>query len=88
MPTPAVASTSRPWALEPRGRLRRVELVEAGLPQPVISVVSRWLWVSEEALDEKLPGQLYVYAGTISPLACPACLAWPAACVPGTERTR
>ena len=48
---------------------RRVELVEAGLPQPIIFALSRRLRVSEEALDEKLPGQLYVYAGTISPRA-------------------
>ena len=46
---------------------RRVELVEAGLPQPIIFALSRRLRVSEEALDEKLPGQLYVYAGVISP---------------------
>ena len=48
---------------------RRVELVEAGLPHPVIFALSRRLRVSEEALDEKLPGQLYVYAGAISPRA-------------------
>ena len=46
---------------------RRVELVEAGLPQPIIFALSRRLRVSEEALDENLPGQLYVYAGVISP---------------------
>ena len=45
---------------------RRVELVEAGLPQPIVFAVSRRLRVSEEVLDEKLPGQLYVYAGVIS----------------------
>ena len=45
---------------------RRVELVEAGLPQPIVFAVSRRLRVSEEVLDEKLPGQLYVYAGAIS----------------------
>ena len=45
---------------------RRVELVEAGMPQPIIFAVSRRLRVSEEVLDEKLPGQLYVYAGVIS----------------------
>ncbi len=45
---------------------RRVELVEAGLPQPIIFAVSRRLRVSEEVLDGKLPGQLYVYAGAIS----------------------
>ena len=45
---------------------RRVELVEAGMPQPIVFAVSRRLRVSEEVLDEKLPGQLYVYAGAIS----------------------
>ena len=45
---------------------RRVELVEAGLPQPIVFAVSRRLRVSEEVLDENLPGQLYVYAGAIS----------------------
>ncbi len=45
---------------------RRVELVEAGLPQPIVFAVSRRLRVSEEVLDENLPGQLYVYAGVIS----------------------
>ena len=45
---------------------RRVELVEAGLSQPIVFAVSRRLRVSEEVLDENLPGQLYVYAGAIS----------------------
>ena len=45
---------------------RRVDLVEAGLPQPIIFAVSRRLRVSEEVLDGELPGQLYVYAGVIS----------------------
>ena len=45
---------------------RRVELVEAGLRQPIVFAVSRRLRVSEEVLDEKLPGRLYVYAGAIS----------------------
>ena len=45
---------------------RRVDLVEAGLPHPIVFAVSRRLRVSEEVLDEKLPGQLYVYAGAIS----------------------
>jgi len=40
--------------------------VEAGLPHPIVFAVSRRLRVSEEVLDEKLPGQLYVYAGAIS----------------------
>ena len=45
---------------------RRVELVEAGLPHPIIFALSRRLRVSEEVLDVELPGQLYVYAGAIS----------------------
>ncbi len=45
---------------------RRVELVEAGLPHPIVFAVSRRLRVSEEVLDDKLPGRLYVYAGAIS----------------------
>ena len=45
---------------------RRVDLVEAGLSQPIIFAVSRRLRVSEEVLDGKLPGQLYVYTGVIS----------------------
>ena len=45
---------------------RRVELVEAGLPHPIIFALGRRLRVSEEVLDEKLPGQLYVYTGAIS----------------------
>lgn len=48
---------------------RRVDLVEAGLPHPIIFAVSRRLRVSEEVLDRNLPGQLYVYAGAISPRA-------------------
>ena len=45
---------------------RRVDLVEAGLPQPIVFAVSRRLRVSEEVLDENLPGRLYVYKGVMS----------------------
>jgi len=48
---------------------RRVELVQAGLSQPIIFAVSSRLRVSEEVLDADLPGQLYVYKGTMSPKA-------------------
>ncbi|MFN3202825.1 MAG: DUF790 family protein [Bradymonadia bacterium] len=45
---------------------RRVELVEAGLPEPIIFCVSARLRVSEAALDEGLPGSLYVYKGVVN----------------------
>ena len=45
---------------------RRVDLVEAGLPHPIIFAVSSRLRVSEEVLDEDLPGRLYVYKGVMS----------------------
>jgi hypothetical protein len=45
---------------------RRVDLVNAGLPHPIVFAVSSRLRVSEEVLDRKLPGQLYVYKGAIS----------------------
>jgi len=45
---------------------RRVELVEAGLPQPILFAVSERLRVSEEVLDAELPVQLYVYKGVMS----------------------
>ena len=58
---------------------RRVDLVEAGLPQPIVFAVSRRLRVSEEVLDEELPGRLYVYKGAMSARAVEerldACLA-------------
>jgi len=41
---------------------RRVELVERGLPHRILFAVSKHLRVSEAALDEDLPGSLYVYA--------------------------
>lgn len=44
---------------------RRVDLVEAGLPHPIIFAVSSRLRVSEEVLDGDLPGRLYVYKGAI-----------------------
>ena len=45
---------------------RRVDLVEAGLPAPVVFAVSSRLRVSEEVLGANLPGQLYVYKGVMS----------------------
>ena len=45
---------------------RRVDLVEAGLPQPIVFAVSSRLRVSEEVLDGDLPGRLYVYKGVMS----------------------
>ena len=43
------------------------DLVEAGLPEPIIFAVSSKLRVSEEVLDDDLPGSLYVYKGTMWP---------------------
>jgi predicted nuclease of restriction endonuclease-like RecB superfamily len=45
---------------------KRIELVEAGLPQRILFAVSAHLRVSEEALDAELPGALYVYKRTMS----------------------
>jgi predicted nuclease of restriction endonuclease-like RecB superfamily len=45
---------------------KRVELVEAGLPERILFAVSSHLRVSEEALDGDLPGALYVYKRTMS----------------------
>lgn len=45
---------------------RRVDLVNAGLPQPIVFAVSRRLRVSEEVLEGELPGRLYVYKGVMS----------------------
>ena len=45
---------------------RRVDLVQAGLRQPIVFAVSSRLRVSEEVLDEELPGRLYVYKGAMS----------------------
>lgn len=44
---------------------KRVELVEEGLPFRVVFAVSSRLRVSEAALDEDLPGALYVYKGAM-----------------------
>ena len=44
---------------------RRVDLVQAGLPHPIVFAVSSRLRVSEEVLESDLPGQLYVYKGAI-----------------------
>jgi predicted nuclease of restriction endonuclease-like RecB superfamily len=44
---------------------RRVELVQAGLPHRILFAVSSRLRVSERVLDGELPGQLYVYKGTM-----------------------
>jgi predicted nuclease of restriction endonuclease-like RecB superfamily len=45
---------------------RRVDLVRAGLPHHILFAVSKQLRVSEAALDDDLPGGLYVYARVIS----------------------
>lgn len=46
---------------------RRVELVQAGLREPILFALSERLRVSEQALPADLPAALYVYKGTISP---------------------
>ena len=43
---------------------KRVELVQAGLAERILFAVSSRLRVSEEVLDEELPGALYVYKET------------------------
>lgn len=45
---------------------KRVELVEAGLPERILFAVSSHLRVSEEVLDGEHPGALYVYKRTMS----------------------
>jgi predicted nuclease of restriction endonuclease-like RecB superfamily len=45
---------------------RRVELVERGLPQPMLFAVGKRLRVKEDVIDEDLPSALLVYKGTIS----------------------
>jgi uncharacterized protein len=45
---------------------KRVELVEAGLPERILFAVSSRLRVSEEVLDGDLPGALYVYKAKMS----------------------
>ena len=42
---------------------RRVELVQGGLKQRILFAVPKRLRVSEEVLDDELPGALYVYKG-------------------------
>ncbi len=51
---------------------RRVELVQAGLPTPVLFACSARLRVSEQVLGEDLPGALYVYKGVMSAAAVQA----------------
>lgn len=41
---------------------KRVELVEKGMPHPLVFAVSKHLRVSEEALDDAASGVLYVYS--------------------------
>lgn len=48
---------------------KRVELVEAGLPQKMLFAVSSRLRVSEAVLDDDASGALYVYKGAMSPAA-------------------
>jgi uncharacterized protein len=45
---------------------KRVELVERGLPYPLVFAVSKRLRVSEEALGDQHPAALYVYSKTMS----------------------
>ena len=45
---------------------RRVELVQAGLEHHIVFAVGQHLRVSEAALDDELPGALYVYKRTMS----------------------
>jgi hypothetical protein len=45
---------------------KRVELVERGLPYPIVFAVSKHLRVSEQALDAELPGALLVYSKVMS----------------------
>jgi uncharacterized protein len=45
---------------------KRVELVQAGLAERILFVVSSRLRVSEDVLDGELPGALYVYKQTMS----------------------
>ena len=45
---------------------KRVELVRAGLAERILFAVGARLRVSEDVLDEDLPGALYVYKQTMS----------------------
>jgi predicted nuclease of restriction endonuclease-like RecB superfamily len=48
---------------------RRVALVERGLPHRILFAVSKHLRVSEAALGDDLPGNLYVFARSLDPRA-------------------
>ena len=48
---------------------QRVDLVESGLPEPVLFAVSSRLRVSESVLDDRKHGALYVFRGRMSPKA-------------------
>ena len=54
---------------------RRIDLVRGGLPQPIVFAISKQLRVSEEALDQELPGALYVYARAMNARAVVARIA-------------
>jgi predicted nuclease of restriction endonuclease-like RecB superfamily len=45
---------------------KRIELVERGLPHPIVFALSKHLRVSEEALDEDKTSVLYVYSRTMN----------------------
>jgi predicted nuclease of restriction endonuclease-like RecB superfamily len=45
---------------------KRIELVERGLPHPIVFALSKHLRVSEEALDEDKASVLYVYSRTMN----------------------
>jgi predicted nuclease of restriction endonuclease-like RecB superfamily len=45
---------------------KRVEMVQAGLPTPIIFAVSKHLRVSEEVIPADAPAALYVYARTMN----------------------
>jgi len=45
---------------------KRVEMVAAGLPHPMVFAVSKHLRVSEEVLGDNTPAALYVYARTMN----------------------
>ncbi len=45
---------------------KRVELVQAGLPHPIVFAVGKHLRVSEDVLGDESPAALYVYARTMN----------------------
>jgi predicted nuclease of restriction endonuclease-like RecB superfamily len=45
---------------------RRIDMVRTGLPAPVLFAVGAHLRVSEQLLDDVMPGSLYVYKRTMS----------------------